>query len=215
MKAYVILVAIFCISSCAQHSNLLDSDQRRASKNEANYVRSYLPNIYSQINKSRTTGALVAVPHDQTTAPQITTSDSVNGALVGTPAESQPSRHLTCYYIYAQEKAAEPLRAPCSNWIDEAKRIDNFDMQIKELRAGQSAIAAVLNPLLSASKLNTGQIELINRQIDVLSRGFDNSVGMQGKTSEALLNTLSKLGENNQELNKKLDELAAKLGSLQ
>jgi hypothetical protein len=227
MKHLIIVATSLLISACANTAKILDSDQRKVVSDDSKYVHDQLPNIYAQIAKANSLGALIAVPDNRTSAPPIATGESPAAALLAHP-EFNPPREKICYFIYSESISVEPIRTPCGVYLNQAKQFSNFakaiadqkkladenSAEMQHLEEGQAAVGSVLNPLLSASKLNTEQIELLQQQVNVIAGAFDQSVDMQKKTSDVLQQTLGTLDNNNQELNKKLDELSTKLGTL-
>lgn len=222
-----IIAASLLISGCANNASILNEAQRKMVDDDGIYIHEQLPNIYSIIGKENSLGALVVVPVSRTTAPQVTTGESPIAALHANPNFSAP-RESICYFIYSRAIAAEPLRAPCGVYLSQAKQLNQFTAEVADqkkqiadmsaemarLEKGQFALGSIFNPLLAASNLNTAQIELLQKQTDVISGGFDQSIVMQQKTNDTLQKTLLKLNENNDALNKKLDTLAASLSAL-
>lgn len=227
MKYLIIVAASLLMSACANNARILNSDQRKVASDDSKYVHDLLPNIYAQIAKANSLGALVAVPGARTSAPLIATGESPVAALLANP-EFNPPREEICYFIYSERIAVEPLRTPCGVYLNQAEQVSQFAAEVADqkkltsenstamqhLEKGQAALGSVLNPLLSASKLNTEQIDLLQKQANVIAGAFDQSVAMQQKTSDVLQQTLGALNNNNQELNKKLDDLSVKLGTL-
>jgi hypothetical protein len=214
MKSALVLLAFCFIAACARNSSLLDPEQQRLVDKDLTYLDVHLANVYSQIGSSRSNGALIAIPSDRLAAPQVIIRKRPEGALFGVPSDSRPTGLLTCYYVYPKEQAIEPLRGPCKDWVDEAERLEAIQAENKILGEGQTAIAAVLKPLLAASQMNTAQILSLTKQVDVLSHSYDQSVSIQATTSSSLIKTLTAIDNNNQVLNNRLNELAAQFGKL-
>ncbi|MFS2096282.1 hypothetical protein ACCC96_25055 [Pseudomonas sp. Pseusp11] len=227
MKHLIIVTTSLYMSACATNVEILSADQRRMTSEDSKYVKEQLSDIYAQISKVNSLGALVAVPADRSSKPQVVTGDSPVSALIANP-EFRPPREGTCYFIYSEISATEPLRTPCGLYndqarqitqltekvVDQSKQIADVTGEIRRLDKGQFALGSVLQPLLSASKLNSEQIDLLHKQSDVIAGGFEQSVVMQRNTNDTLQKTLVELNYNNQELNKRLDTLTEKFGAL-
>lgn len=210
MKLYLMLLVPTLFIGCTHHHPILSSAQKDKIETHDDYLKDHAKAIYSEINRTNTLGAITVIPSNLSEPPIVLPGNSLIGALVENDinVKKVPSEaDRTCYFVYAENGATDPIRMPCKTLLDTTKIITDMKSSYQKFAGGLASAMYLVT-------FHSAQLEQLEKQFGTVSKALNTNSSAQNQTNQLMKQTIEQIAKSYSDFNVQLSDIIKRIEAI-